>query len=134
MVKYRKDIPKYFNESKDYKIKLKLDETRFRSIGCLEITEEVYDKIIVFWKYFETIVFFNPASTLEWKRFDEAFNRKKAEVQTISLLDNKYTDSVFIKGHDGDNLIFMYNNDFDKSLVLNIIEDINKFDINSIVG
>ncbi len=125
LVKYRKEVPQYFKESKDYEVKFKIDETHFRSIGCLDITEETYNQVISFWKYFETLVFFNPTSTLEWERFDKAFNRKKAEVQTIDLLENEYADSVFIKGHDGDNLIFMYNNKFDKSLILNIIKTIN---------
>jgi hypothetical protein len=46
-------------------------------------------------------------------------------VPAIDFVKNKYTKSVFIKGHDGDNLIFMYNDDFDKSLILDVMRGIN---------
>lgn len=42
----------------------------------------------------------------------------------IDFVKNKYTNSVFIKGHDGDNLIFIYD-DFDKSSILDVMSGIN---------
>ncbi|WP_055666114.1 hypothetical protein [Desnuesiella massiliensis] len=125
LVKYRREVPQYLKENGHYEVKFELDETRFRSIGYLPINEETYNQIIVLWKYFETLVFFNPNSTFSWQDFDKKFNRKKPEVSAIDFVKSKYANSVFIKGHDGDNLIFIYDNDFDKSLILDVMRGIN---------
>jgi hypothetical protein len=125
LVKYRSEVPQYFKENGQYEVKFKLDETRFRSIGYLTINEETYNQILILWKYFETVVFFNPISTFRWQEFDTKINREKPEIPAIDFIRNKYAHSVFIKGHDGDNLIFIYDNEFDKSLIKDVINVIN---------
>lgn len=124
-MKYRREVPQYINENGHYEVKFELDETRFRSIGYLTKNEEIYNQILVLWKYFEALVFFNPSPTFSWEDFNEKFDRKKSEITAIDFVKNKYTNSVFIKGHDGDNLIFIYNNNFDESLILDIIRYID---------
>lgn len=125
LVKYRREVPQYLKKNGRYEVKLELDETRFRSIGFLPTNEETYKQLLVLWKYFETLVFFNPSSTFSWQDFDKKFNRKKPEVPAIDFVKNKYTNSVFIKGHDGDNLVFIYDNDFDNSLIQDVMRFIN---------
>jgi len=122
LVKYRNEVPQYLKLNGQYEVKFELDETRFRSIGYLPITEETYNQILVLWRYFETLVFFNPSSTFSWQNFDENFNRKKPEVPVTDFIENKYTNSVFIKGHDGDNLIFIYGDDYDYELIRDAID------------
>ncbi|MDQ2088240.1 hypothetical protein RBH29_17590, partial [Herbivorax sp. ANBcel31] len=58
--KYRIEIPKYFEQNGKYEIKSKLDESRFKTIACIPLYENVYDKIILFWKYFYGMMFFTP--------------------------------------------------------------------------
>lgn len=125
LLKYRSKVPQYLKKNGHYEVKFELDETRFRSIGYLLINEETYNQILVLWKYFETLVFFNPSSSFSWQDFDKRFNRKKPEVPAIDFVKNKYTSSVFIKGYDGDNLVFIYDNDFDKSLIQEVMKCIN---------
>lgn len=125
LIKYRREVPQYLKENGQYEVKFELDETRFRSIGYLPVNEETYNQILALWKYFETLVFFNPSSTFSWQDFDKKFNRKKPEVPAIDFIKNKYTNSVFIKGHDGDNLVVIYDNDFDNSLIQDGMRFIN---------
>lgn len=125
LVKYRREVPKYLKKNGQYEVKFELDEARFRSIGYLPINEETYNQILVLWKYFETLVFFNPSSSVSWQDFDKKLSRKKTEVPAIDFVKNKYTNSVFIKGHDGDNLIFIYDDDFDESSILDVMSGIN---------
>lgn len=125
LVKYRSKVPQYLKENGQYEVKFQLDETRFRSIGYLPINEENYNQILVLWKYFETLVFFNPSFGFSFQDFNKKYKRNKPRVPVIDFIENKYTNSVFIKGHDGDNLIFIYNNDFDNSLIKQLVEVID---------
>lgn len=117
LVRYRREIPKYLKQNGQYEIKFELDETRFRSIGYLPINEETFNEILILWKYFETLVFFNPSNNLSWKDFNNKITRKKPHIPVIDFINNKYTNSIFLKGHDGDNLIFIYSNEFNNSLI-----------------
>ena len=121
LLKFRKDIPKYFNKYGDYKVKIKLDEERFGSIGNLIINKETYNHIIIFWRYFLGMLFFNPEDGLSWELYNGIYNKIKPEVYGIGIIQNKYADSVFIKGHDGDNLIFVYGPNYDETLVIEVI-------------
>lgn len=125
LIRYRREVPQYLKENGHYEVKFELDETRFHSIGYLPINEETFNQILVLWKYFETLVFFNPNPSFSWQDFDKKFSREKAEVPVIDFVKNKYTNSVFIKGHDGDNLIFIYDDDFDKSSIQDVVKCIN---------
>lgn len=132
LVKYRSEVPQYLKRNGKYEVKFKLDETRFRSIGNLPVNEETYNQILILWKYFETLVFFNPYSTYSWQDFDEKIIRRKAEVPAIDFIEKKYTDSVLIKGHDGDNLIFIYDKGYDEAVIKDVISVVNKYYIHNL--
>lgn len=109
--KYRKEVPEYLKSNGKYQIKYKIDDERFDSIGFLEINEDTYGQVSVLWKYFEGMTFFNPSKLLNWEEYEEIYNKIKPEEYGIGIIQNGYAESVFIKGHDGDNLIFVYKTD-----------------------
>ncbi|EYE87576.1 hypothetical protein Q428_12460 [Fervidicella metallireducens AeB] len=127
ILKYRTEIPKYIKENGIYKLKRKCGEEHEESIGGLKITEEIYDQIIMMWDYFEVIEFFNPTSTLNWEKFEETYYKIRPVEYGIGLVKKNYANAVFTKGHDGDNLIFVYGPDYDESLVTQVIQIIENF-------
>lgn len=125
--KFRNEIPAYLNSNGKYLIKYKIDDERFDSIGFLTVNEDTYLQILVLWKYFEGVTFFSPSKLLTWEKYEEIYDKIKPEEYGIGIIQNKYADSVFIKGHDGDNLIFVYGPDYDESLVTQVIQIIKNF-------
>ncbi|KPU42966.1 hypothetical protein OXPF_37350 [Oxobacter pfennigii] len=121
LLEYRNQVPQYLKQNGFYEVKYRLDETRFDSIGYLPTNEGTYNQILILWQYFETLVFFNPSSILSWKEFGNKFDWKKPLISPFEFIEKKYTNSIFIKGHDGDNLIFIYGRDFDESLIKDVI-------------
>ncbi|QAA33762.1 hypothetical protein [Clostridium manihotivorum] len=121
IVKYRNDIPKYFIENGDYKVKEKIDNERFESIGYLKVKEDTYDEIGVLWKYFYAMMFFNPNTLLTWEKYNNIYNKIEPKKYGIGIIKNKYAKSIFIKGHDGDNLIFVYDNSIKQPVINEVI-------------
>lgn len=80
-MKYRREVPQYLKKNGQYEVKFELDEARFRSIGYLPINEETYNQILVLWKCFETLVFFNLSSSVSCQDFDKKFSRKNQKCQ-----------------------------------------------------
>ena len=121
LIKYRNQIPEYFKQNGQYIVKYNVSQRQVRSIGYLPINEDTYNEILILWKYFETVVFFIPSSTLSWEDFDKKFIRKKPEVSVIDFIRKKYTNSLFAKGYNGDNLAFIYGEDYDEAIVKDVI-------------
>ncbi len=117
---YRRDVSKYFNKHGMYEVKTKLDEGRFESIAYLPIDEDTYSQIPSLWKYFYSILFFTPKGLYSWEEYRIHYEKAVSQKYAINIIENKYSDSVFIKGHDGDNLIFVYNNDYNQDLIKEI--------------
>lgn len=123
IIKYRYEIPQYFQI---YEIKELTDERRFDSIGCLTMDKHIYKQIIIFWKYFYGLLFFNPVTSFSWHEYSNIWNKIKPELYGIGIIQNNYANSVFIKGHDGDNLIFAYGPNYEETIVNEVVEDIVK--------
>lgn len=123
LVKYRSEVPQYFKVNGQYEIKFKICEKRFRGIGYLPITEETYNQILVCWKYFEMLVFFNPGSMFSFQDFSSKYKRKNVTIPAVDFIRNKHASSVFIKDNEGDTLRIIYNyDDFDKKLITSVME------------
>lgn len=125
--KYRNEVPDYLYSNGKYLMKYKIDDERFDSIGLLSVNGDTYAEILTLWKYFESVTFFTPSKLLIWEKYEEIYNKIKPEQYGIGIIQNKYADSVFIKGHDGDNLIFVYGPNYDETLLREVIEDIDTF-------
>lgn len=125
--KYRIEVPEYIKQNGVYSLKKQRGEEHLESIGLLKVTDEIFDQIIKMWKYFEGLSFFNPTNTFKWKEFEKTYDNIKPELFGIGIIENNFANSVFIKGHDGDNLIFSYGSSFDQSLVNDVIKSCNNF-------
>ena len=125
--KYRIEVPEYIKQNGVYTLKKKCDEEHLGSIGLLTVTDELFDQIIKMWKYFEGLSFFNPTNTFNWQKFEKIYDNIKPTLYGIGIIENHYADSVFIKGHDGDNLIFSYGSSFDQFLVNEVVNSCNKY-------
>lgn len=123
IIKYRYEIPEFLQSNGKYEIKGFTDERRFDSVGCLPIDESIYGGIIKFWKYFYALLFFNPAATLGWEEYVEACDKIKPQEYGLGIIQKNYASSVFIKGHDGDNLIFVYGQSYEEALVDEVIKN-----------
>ncbi len=123
VIRYRDEIPNHFKQNGQYEIKFSIDKTRFGSIGYLPVNEKTFEQIAIMWKYFYGMSFFSPRSSLSWQEYGKYVEKKRDEMYGFDIVQNNLADSVFIKGHDGDNLIFTYGVSYDKKL----IEVIEKF-------
>lgn len=117
LIKYRDEVPEYINQNGIYVLKRKADKEHLESIGCLKVTEEIYDQIIKMWNYFEGLSFFNPTPKLSWQEFETSYSKIRPVQYGIGFVKQKYANSVFTKGPDGDHLIFIYGKDFNHALV-----------------
>lgn len=122
--KYRKEIPDYLKSNGEYVVKRKIDDERFDSIAYLKVTEDTYEKVFVLWKYFDGMTFFSPTNLLSWKEFGEIYDKIKPEEYGIGIIQKGYADSLFIKGDDGDNLIFVYNTDLFSKITDEVLKSI----------
>ncbi|MEQ8199283.1 MAG: hypothetical protein ABRQ27_14990, partial [Clostridiaceae bacterium] len=125
--KFRNEIPQYLSSNGKYLIKYKIDDERFDSIGQLWVNEDTYAEILLLWRYFEGVTFFSPNEIFVWGNYEKIYDKIIPEEYGIGIIQNKYADSVFIKGHDGDNLIFVYGPDYDEDLVTQIIDSTGNF-------
>lgn len=123
-IKYRSEIPNYLDENGVYIVKEKRDEECFKSICKLTLNENTYKYMPSIWKYFENVMFFTPTSQLSWQAYEKIYNKIKPELYGIGLIQKKYANSVFLKDHDGDNLIFAYGYDYPRSLLQETIKEI----------
>lgn len=114
----RIELPGFFRQHGYYEVVKKLDESRFDSFGCLNVNESTYQKIPEFWRYFFGMAFFVPRKPLETIRAD--LIKISRRPYGVDIIINEFADSVFIKGHDGDHLIFVYGPDYDKTLLRGI--------------
>jgi hypothetical protein len=126
LIKYRSKIPMYFKCNGNYQMNNKIDDERFDSIGQLEVNLNTFREIPELWKYFEGMTFFNPSKGLTWEEYRQIYNKLKPEEYGIGIIQSGYTDSVFIKGHDQDNLIFVYSSDFNNKLLDDVIQSVKK--------
>lgn len=125
--KFRNEVPAYLNSYGKYQIKYKIDDERFDSIGLLSVNENTYDHISLLWKYFEGVTFFSPSKFLSCEKYEEIYNKIKPIECGIGIIQNKYADSVFIKGHDGDNLIFVYGPNYDETRLREVMLDVENY-------
>ncbi len=110
LLNYRHYIPEYFIKNGEYKVIYKIDQTHFDSIGLLPVIDSTFDFLIELWNYFWSMCFFVPKETLDWEGFLYYSRKNTRDKNGLKLLDS-FTDAVFLKGHDGDNLIINYLND-----------------------
>jgi len=108
---YRVNIPDFFNKNGTYIIKEYLDEVRYGAIACLPTQSYTYEMIINIWKYYYGVCFFVPSEGVDWTTFDNTYRKVLPELWGVGFLEHGFTDALFIKGHDGDNLIFVCNAD-----------------------
>ena len=100
-------IPKYLKKNGDYKILNQKDASRFESVGMMPINKDLFPFLIKMWNYFYKIVFFSPKK-LSWTDFIKIASENNKDLNEVNFLESGYADSFFIKGHDGDYLIFYY--------------------------
>lgn len=117
ILKYRSEVPGYLRKNGIYKVISKRDEERFGSICKIPVNQNNYQILLKSWMYFEYMSFFSPNCLLEWSRYEVIFDKIEPEQYGIGLIQKGFTDSVFIKGYDGDHLIFSYGRNSNKELI-----------------
>lgn len=118
-------MPEFIKQNGLYSLKKQRGEEHLESIGLIKVTDKIFDQIIKMWKFFEGLLFYNPTNTLNWQKFERTYYSIKPELYGIGIIEKNYANSVFIKGHDGDNLIFSYGSSFDHSLVNDVVKSCN---------
>jgi hypothetical protein len=125
IIKYRNEIPEYINQNGLYKLIRADGKEHLESIVFLYETQEIYDQIIMMWNYFEELLFFNPNNVLNWQQFEESYYKIRPVQYGIGFIKQNYANAVFTKGHDGDNLIFVYGENYNRVLVEEVIKSLN---------
>lgn len=125
IIKYRNEIPEYISQNGTYNLIRKGGKEHLESIGCLNETQEIYDQIIMMWNYFEELLFFNPTSVLNWKQFEKIYCKIRPVQYGMGFVKQNFANAVFTKGHDGDNLIFAYGENFNRVLVEEVVKSLN---------
>lgn len=122
LVHYRSYIPQYFESRGKYQILRKRDETMFDSYGMLPVNDFSILFTLNCWQYFWSMSFFCPSDNFSWENYLSKYNDLSKDLYGIKQITNGYSDSIFIRGHDGESLIFSYHIEKYKLPQIDILE------------
>ena len=106
---YKTHLPDFIKNNGKYLVKNRKDDKRFGAIAYLPVNEVILSEFQHIWRYYLSVLFFNPHSTFLWDDFDIKYKKIKPELYGIGYIQNNMTYMTFTKGHDGDNLIITFN-------------------------
>lgn len=87
LIMYRNFLPSYFEKNGDYVCIERIDNERFKCIGTLPVCCETFDHLIIIWKYYYGLSFFEPNNYLSWN--DYKLYKVKSEIDGLNCIMKK---------------------------------------------